>query len=319
MSLSLADKLVDKDFGVYLIGTTPPKEGTDDEKMREIAQKLLARLQNVEYDGMIVYDIQDESTRIDAPRPFPFAKTRDPRDYASLISRENNRQTLTYKSVAQRDRTEFKAWLENTVEEYKQPNLVLVGSPSSEGDIRLSLKDAYTTVAESNLNILLGGVTIAERHAKKGDEHLRLIAKQKQGCRFFVSQAVYNPQATIDMLTAYARTCRDQAIEPARILLTFTPCGSAKTLEFMKWLGISVPEATGYRILDSKDPLKESLQICFSNLTQILDAVVPLGLPLGLNIESLTNRKEEIDAAIALYRLLKSRMELSLAKSALDL
>jgi len=317
--LSLAEKLINKDLGVYLVGTTPPKEGTENDKMLEIAQKLLARLNNVEYDGMIIYDIQDESTRIDAPRPFPFAKTRDPRDYAALISRQNSRQTLTYKSVAQRDRSAFKAWLEETTGDYQQQNLVLVGSPSAEGDIRLSLNDAYAAVAESNLNILLGGVTIAERHVKKGDEHLRLISKQKQGCSFFVSQAVYNPQATIDMLTAYARTCREQQIEPARIILTFTPCGSAKTLEFMKWLGISIPEATGYRILDSLDPLKESLQICFSNLTQILDAVVPLGLPLGLNIESLTNRKEEIDAAIALYRLLKSRMELSLAQSALNL
>ena len=37
-------------------------------------------------------------------------------------------------------------------------------------------------------------------------------------------------------------------------------------------------------------------------------------MPLGLNIESLTNRKEEIDASINLYRLLKAIMELNLAE-----
>lgn len=319
MTFSLQQKLSDSKRGVYLIGTTPPKAGTDDAQMAEIATKLLQRLTDIEYDGMIVYDIQDESARIDSPRPFPFSRTRDPRDYAALLSRLNGRETLTYKSIAQRDRADFETWLQQTRGDYQQSNLVLVGSPSSEGSIRLTLNEAYTAVQESHPDLFLGGVTIAERHAKKGNEHLRLITKQQQGCKFFVSQAVYNPQATIDLLTAYARACREQQIKPARILLTFTPCGSSKTLEFMQWLGISVPEATSYRILDAANPLKESLRICYSNLNQILDSVVHLGLPLGLNIESLTNRKEEIDAAIQLYQLLKSRMELALAERAIDL
>ncbi len=165
----------------------------------------------------------------------------------------------------------------------------------------------------------MGGVCIAERHLKKGDEHERMIAKQQDGCNFFISQAVYNAQATIDMLTSYARRCKQLNIEPVRIVLTFTPCGSAKTLDFMKWLGISVPEATGYRILDADNPLKESIKICYSNLQMILDSCVQLDLPLGLNIESLTNRKEEIDAAVQLYSLLRARMELALSERAIGL
>lgn len=318
MALTLAEKLSRKDLGVYLIGTTPPKEGTEDEKMREIAEKLLARLANVEYDGMVVYDIQDESARIDSPRPFPFSRTRDTREYAALISSMNARQTITYKSVAQRNREEFETWLQQTAVDFNQKNLVFVGSPAADV-AKMTLPEAYATAAETSDNLQIGGVTIAERHQKKGDEHLRLLEKQRQGCTFFVSQAVYNAQATIDMLTVYARECRERGIEPARIILTFTPCGSAKTLEFMRWLGISIPEATSYRILDAKNPLFESQRICYSNLTHILSAVIPLGLPLGLNIESITNRKEEIDAAIALYRLLKARMELSLSQAAIGI
>lgn len=318
MTLTLAEKLNKKDLGVYLIGTTPPKDGTDDETMRGIAQKLLGRLENIEYDGVIVYDIQDESARIDTPRPFPFSRTREPREYAAMISELNGRETLTYKSVAQRDSNAFKSWLQETVTDYQQSNFVFVGSPAADV-AKMSLPQAYAAAQETGIDIQIGGVTIAERHQKKGDEHLRLLEKQEQGCTFFVSQAVYNAQATIDMLTVYARECRERNIEPARIILTFTPCGSAKTLEFMRWLGISIPEATSYRILDAKNPLLESQRICYSNLTHILSAVIPLGLPLGLNIESITNRKEEIDAAIALYRLLKSRMELSLSQAAIGI
>ena len=51
---------------------------------------------------------------------------------------------------------------------------------------------------------------------------------------------------------------------------------------------------------------------------QILDAVLPYKLPIGLNIESLTNRKEEIDGSILLYKLLRSTMDNYLAKQELN-
>ena len=155
---------------------------------------------------------------------------------------------------------------------------------------------------------------IRDRHASKRNEHERLIEKTTQGCQFFISQAVYNAQATIDLITSYARTCKAQGVAPKRIILTFTPCGGEKTLEFMQWLGISVPEATKWRMLDADNTLSESVRICRENLDSILKSCAHLDVPLGLNIESLTNRKEEIDASINLYRLLKATMELNLAE-----
>ncbi|MBV0932978.1 methylenetetrahydrofolate reductase [Marinobacterium weihaiense] len=318
MSESLQQKFADPHRSVCFVGTTPPKASTDDMQMQEIADRLLARLDTLEYDGLIVYDIQDESSRIDTPRPFPYMETRDPREYSKLLTASSQRPIITYKSVAQRDRTDFEQWLSEAWDDYGIRNLVLVGSPSSEGEIKLSLNDAYGALQSHDKPFHLGGVTIAERHAVKGNEHQRLISKVESGCEFFVSQAVYNSQATIDLLTSYARSCREQSIVPKRVILTFTPCGSAKTLEFMQWLGISVPEATRYRILDAETPLAESVRICQNNLEQILDACLPLGLPIGLNIESLTNRKAEIDASIQLYQLLKATLDLRLAERRLN-
>jgi 5,10-methylenetetrahydrofolate reductase len=314
MSDSLQQKFADPHRSVCFVGTTPPKASTEEMQMQEIAERLLARLDTLEYDGLIVYDIQDESSRIDTPRPFPYMETRDPREYSRLLSQQSGKPIITYKSVAQRDRADFEHWLEQSWNDYGVRNLVLVGSPSSEGDIKLSLNEAYAALQQHPHPFHLGGVTIAERHAVKGNEHERLLSKMTQGCEFFVSQAVYNAQATIDLLTSYARSCKEQGLTPRRIILTFTPCGSAKTLEFMQWLGISVPEATRYRILDADKPLAESIRICQNNLEQILDACLPLGLPLGLNIESLTNRKAEIDASIQLYQLLKATLDLRLAE-----
>ena len=64
----------------------------------------------------------------------------------------------------------------------------------------------------------------------------------------------------------------------------------------------------------SQNTLSESIRICRENLDLIIQSCGHLDVPLGLNIESLTNRKEEIDASINLYRLLKATMELNLAE-----
>ncbi|MBB1288693.1 methylenetetrahydrofolate reductase [Pseudoalteromonas sp. SR43-6] len=314
MALSLKEKIVDTNQGVYLIGTTPPKIGTDKAQLKTIAEKLLGRLHEIEYDGVIIYDIQDESSRTNQDRPFAFKQTVDPREYSHLLRNLSAQDVITYKSVAQRGVGEFKDWLSETKNDYDLQNVVLVGSPSSIGDIKLSLPDAYKALAEQSDDFFLGGVTIAERHSSKRNEHERLTEKTAQGCQFFISQAVYDAQATIELITSYARTCKAQGITPQRIILTFTPCGGEKTLEFMQWLGISVPEATKWRMLDADNTLSESVRICRENLDLILKSCAHLDVPLGLNIESLTNRKEEIDASINLYRLLKAIMELNLAE-----
>ncbi|MDA9556630.1 methylenetetrahydrofolate reductase [Vibrio sp.] len=318
MPLTLKQKIENPSQGVYMIGTTPPKLGTDNDKISEIAHKLLERLNSLEYDGVVIYDIQDESSRTSIPRPFPFKNTVDPREYSQLIKQISQKDVITYKSVTQKGKEEFNQWLIETNERYELSNLVLVGNPSSQANLQFTLPEAYQALTEHSDKFSLGGVTIAERHASKRNEHERLLKKTDQGCEFFISQAVYDAQATINLITSYARKCRQLNIEPQRIILTFSPCGSQKTLEFMEWLGISVPEATKWRVLDSDSPLKESIKICRENLNLILQNCGDVGVPLGLNIESLTNRKEEIDAAVSLYRLLKATMELYLAEQSLS-
>ncbi len=184
MALSLQEKIEDTNQGVYLIGTTPPKSGTDKAQLETIAQKLLGRLHEIEYDGVIIYDIQDESSRIAKPRPFPFKETVDPREYSQLLRSLSQLDVITYKSVAQRGEAEFSEWLNETRNDFELKNLVLVGSPSSDGDIKLSLPDAYKALAKQDNDVFLGGVTIAERHASKRNEHERLVEKTAQVVSF---------------------------------------------------------------------------------------------------------------------------------------
>ena len=308
----------DVNRGVYFIGTTPPKSDTPIEQVSTIADKLLERVSDIDVDGLIVYDIQNEASRTSRPRPFPFKLTHDPRLYSSLLNQKSTRPVITYKSVVQSNGEEFDQWASEAWHDYGVRDIVLVGSPSGQNNISLPLADAYKTLVANENDFFIGGITIAERHANKGNEHAKLIEKHQQGCNFFISQAIYNAQATIDMLTRYAIECQQQGLKPQRIILTFSPCGSEKTLKFIEWLGVSVPEATSLRILNAERPLYESIRICSNTLGQILDAVLPYKLPLGLNIESLTNRKEEIDGSILLYKLLRSTMDNYLAKQELN-
>jgi hypothetical protein len=116
--------------GVYFIGTTPPKSDTPLDKVSEIAEKLLERVSDIDFDGLIVYDIQDENSRISKPRPFPFKSTHDTRLYSSLLNKKSNRPVITYKSVVQSSSDEFNQWADEAWEIYGVKDVVLVGSPS---------------------------------------------------------------------------------------------------------------------------------------------------------------------------------------------
>ena len=133
--------------------------------------------------------IQDENSRTSLPRPFPFRSTHDPRHYSSLLNKKSNRPVITYKSVAQSNNLDFNEWANEAWLDYGVREIVLVGSPSQRNSLSLPLGDAYKTLVANENDFFIGGITIAERHATKGNEHTRLIEKHQQGCNFFISQA----------------------------------------------------------------------------------------------------------------------------------
>jgi 5,10-methylenetetrahydrofolate reductase len=183
---------------------------------------------------------------------------------------------------------------------------VFVGAPSgrSRGP-GLPLAEAYA-LARAVPNLVLGGIAIAERHVENEDEHVRMLAKQDRGCRFFITQSVYDAGSTRSMLSDYALSLQASGRAPAPIVLTFSPCGSVRTLEFMKWLGISFPRWLENELRHSADTLERSIDLCESVFTDVQDYAREKHLPIGINVESVSIRKSEIDASVELYRRLSS-------------
>ena len=304
--MGLQEALLDTRRFVFLYGTTPPRADAAPERIERAASRLAARTAALDLDGLVVYDVQDERERTRQPRPFPFLPTLEARAYAQLLQKKTGKEVIGYKSIAAMNETQCQTWLEETCQSGVLRCLSLVGrAAAAAGPSGIPLLRAIRQAASHPYGFTLGGVVIPERHRPGHSESERMLAKTEAGCRYFISQAVYSSDAAIELLQDYAGLCRKRGEKPQRIILTFTPCGGAATLEFMKWLGISIPAETQQKILSSPAPLTESLKACASNLSQILEAIGTSEVPLGVNVESVSIRREEIEASVDLCHTLR--------------
>lgn len=309
MNSNLPNRILSREGGICLYGVVPPKVATPQEKLKEIIAQQYDRFASMDVDGLIVYDIQDEAARNPEPRPFPFLPTIDPETYAYDLLRDLKLPKIVYRRVA-RDATEdrFVAWLNQTSAADELRMAVLVGAPTRHEQSGLTLDRAYELVKEHRPKLVLGGIAIAERHARRGNEHERIISKTEAGCAFFVTQAVYDLEPTLALFTDYRRRIDDFGWKPVPIILTFSPCGSEKTLEFMKWLGISFPEALERELREAKDPLETSIDVCERIFSEAWDFAREKRLPIGVNVESVSIRRVEIEASLELLSRLRRRL-----------
>jgi hypothetical protein len=290
--------------GVLLYGLTPPRVTTTPEQADAVAQVALARLRSVRVDGLILYDVDGEADRSSAARPFPFMPMMDPAVFLDRHLAGWAGPVVVYRVVGKYTGEELGEWLLEA--DRDRVLTVLVGAASRRQVVRMSLREAYRWRAGLARAPRMGGVVIAERHADAGAEHERMLRKQDAGCEFFVSQVCYDLDHTRNLLSDYAYGCRDRGLDARPVVLTLSPCGSLKTLEFMSWLGIDVPGWLRNEIIRSGDPLTASYEQCVVNARVLIAFCRRLGLPFGVNVESLTNRKVEIDATIDLVREIRS-------------
>ncbi len=85
-------------------------------------------------------------------------------------------------------------------------------------------------------------------------------------------------------------------------LLTLSPCGSKKTLEFMRWLGVSVPGWLQNELLHARDILEKTIDLSISGFQELYEFACEKGISLGCNVESVSLRKAEIDASVEMLQ-----------------
>jgi hypothetical protein len=305
---TLFEKLDDRRAGIRLYGIAPPKLASTAERLREIAADQVSRLRLLAPDGLVIYDIQDEPGRAGEERPFPFLPIVDPEVYARDALAELAIPKIVYRCVGAHPRETFSRWIDSVRSMPERHLSVFVGAPRGRSQPPgLPLAEAYE-LARGASNLVLGGIAIAERHVAKEDEHRRMLTKQDQGCRFFITQSVYDAASTKSLLSDYALSSQEAGRAPVPVVLTFSPCGSVRTLEFMKWLGIAFPRWLENELRHSADTLERSVDLCEKVFIDVQDYAREKRLPIGINVESVSIRKSEIDASVELFRRLSSHM-----------
>jgi hypothetical protein len=307
----LIDKIRARKDGLRLYGLTPPKRGQDPARVRDIAERQMRRIAALAPDGLILYDLQDEAGRTGAERPFPFLPTLEPMDYARDFLADLDIPRILYKCVANLGPEAFHAWMDALAAPPGRDACVLVGAPTSAAagaPGTLTLPAAYALARGRPAPACLGGVAIAERHARRHDEDERLLAKHAAGCRFFISQTLYDASATKSLLSDYALRFAREGVETPPFILSFSPCGSLKTMEFMKWLGISFPRWLENELRHAPDILRKSVDLAAQVFGEVRDFAAEKRIPIGINVESVSIRKEEIEASGELFARLSRAM-----------
>ncbi|KAH8072416.1 hypothetical protein JL721_3690 [Aureococcus anophagefferens] len=191
----------------------------------------------------------------------------DSSTYAALVSRSSGKPCVVYKCC---DDENFEQWLETAADQHGHDAINVVGRPSADAPPKgPSMREAMALVNAS---------------------------KAAFGC------AVYDAGPTIRLLRDYGAACRARGLAPRKVVLTFAPCGRAKTMVFLKWLGVRVPEDAEKRILDAESPVDESVTLLCELFSEILDKTRGCGVPLGVSVESVSIFKKEIEAVHDLFR-----------------
>lgn len=299
----LKDKILNREAGIILYGMTPPKENIEIERAKEIASKHVHRIQSLDIDGVVLYDIQDESARNEEIRPFPFLPTFEPQKYSGDFLSELDLPKVLFQVVGKHSETSLTNWMNNNINNGDLG--VFIGNSSSLQNSDITMEKAYQLRSELASQMPVGGVAIPERHYAKKDEHLRIASKISKGVSYFTTQAVYNVEASKNMLSEYYYHAKENNLPLVPIMMTFSPCGSKKTMEFMQWLGIHFPKWLKNDLIHSQDILGASVDTCLRTFRELVDFSLKKGIPIGANIESVSIRKDEIDASVELLENVK--------------
>jgi hypothetical protein len=290
------NKIKSGESGILLYGITPPKSETSPERVAEIAEKTLARLIPLDLDALVVYDVQDESARTAEERPFPFLKALDPYFFASEYLQDLKIPKIIYRPAGKFSGEELAGWLDDLHKHSFYP--VFVGVPAPDFPVKTSLPEAYKIWSKNEATSVIGAVTIPERHEVLKDEDKRILDKISCGVSYFISQCVFNVGYAKQVIEDLNATCIKDSIKFPTIIFTLTACGSAKTLHFMEWLGIDVPDDLKESLKNSENILEKSVNVCLDIAAELAAFCAERSIPFGFNIESVAIRKEEIEASI---------------------
>jgi hypothetical protein len=81
-----------------------------------------------------------------------------------------------------------------------------------------------------------------------------------------------------------------------------------KTLRFLRWLGVDVPCWIENDLRHADDTLDASLEQAEATALELISFCRRLGVPFGINVESVSIRRVEIEASVRLAERLRRKL-----------
>ena len=265
---------------VYEILPPRQKDGT----LNSYAENISSLLSQTHIDAINIPEVRDEVAR--GERPVKNQIRAEPREFGRLLQDIVGIEAIVNRVVVHQELEKEMEWFEETYTNYEIENLIAVGGESRRikypgPSVNKALRNIKNN---SKLDILCGGISIPSREK----ESLNLIEKSTNGSEFFTTQVLYDSSKIIKMISHYQKRCDELRTFPRRLLLSFAPVSSKKNIDFLKWLGVEVPENTeSFLIENEKNMVERSMEISVRVLKKTLSFLNEnkIIVPIGLNVE----------------------------------
>ncbi len=283
--MRIRDKIKKPQRPVVAYEILPPRE--KDGTLNAYAETISSLLSQTHIDAINIPEVHDELGR--GERPVANQKRGEPREFGMLLQDIVGIEAIVNRVVVHTPFDEQMRWLEETNTQYEIENLIIVGGESSQQRYPGPTVCQTLEAIDNNFNqnggkILCGGISIPSRK----DESKSLITKSKFGSEFFTTQVLYDSENIIKMINNYQERCNRLNTFPRRILLSFAPVSSQKNIDFLKWLGVEIPNDTE-RYLNGRpgSMTDRSLDVAVEVLNETLNHINNnnLKVPIGLNVE----------------------------------
>ena len=272
----------------------PPPARAHSARVEERVEALLRLVEEVpRLDALDVPELVDENHE-----GKPRYRSGDIRTFARSLKERTGRDVAVNKVVAHLGSTaELEDWIARAVAQGIR-HVVLVGGASR------YIPYPGPSVADANrvcrpllapVGGRVGNIAIPQR---TGEPH-RMLSKTRVGASFFTTQIVFDAAQTVEMVRQYDLLCRQAAIPPATVLVSFAPLADEPDIEFIRWLGADIPETVEEELLEGEDSetLRRSERRALDVWQEVLRAARTEGIevPLGVNVEQVSAR--HLDAA----------------------
>ena len=263
----------------------PPRE--KDGTLNSYAERISSLLSQTHIDAINIPEVHEENGR--GIRPVKNLERAEAREFGRLLQDSVGIEAIVNRVMVHNNLDYQKNWIKETFYDYDIENLILVGGETSDIEypgpsVNESAEYITRDLNTGRFDIFCGGITIPSRKI----ESKRLLQKGSNGIEFFTSQVLYDSAKVKKMLKYYDELCKENSVLPRRILLSFAPVSSKKNIDFLKWLGVEIPQETEDRLIkDNAKMSNQSLEIASDILKDILKNNEKLGItvPVGLNVE----------------------------------